>query len=150
MVRILSVERAFVGACACLLTFACRPAVSAPAASAPDPPPPPGGCGPVLERAAAARYRVADRRPRWIAGAPSPDALKIRAGVSDFVMAYTVDGVGRVDSASAEASVNTVSDFPRALRRAAPAWRFRPAKLEGCVVPYTVVDTVRIRIGPAH
>jgi hypothetical protein len=24
------------------------------------------------------------------------------------------------------------------------------AKLQGCVVPYTVVDTVRIRIGPAR
>jgi TonB family protein len=93
---------------------------------------------------------VADRRPVWVAGRPSPGTLKGRSGVSDFVLAYTVDSAGRVDSATVAASANTVPDFPTAVRRAAPAWRFRPATLQGCAVPYTVVDTVRIRIGPAH
>lgn len=152
MLRTLSLTRALAAAASCLaLALACRSADPAPAvATLPDPPPPPEGCGPVLERAAAAGYRVADHRPLWFEGRPSPGEMKGRAGVSDFVIAYTVDSVGRVDSATVAASANTASDFPKALRRAAVGWHFRPAKLQGCAVPYTVVDTVRIRIGPAH
>jgi len=139
------------------LAVACRagPPAAAPAAAAAEEPAPiaPESCAAVRERARVREWRAADRRPvavrqSWPAdvGPRGPRG----ESVSGYVLAYTVDTAGRVDSATVLVSTNVGPRYQAALRRLAPAWRFRPARWGGCAVPYTVVDTGRIVIGPAR
>lgn len=74
-----------------------------------------------------------------------------RTIVSPFLMQFEVDTLGTVDTATVRVDPRIAPPFPAALRRAALGWRYRPAVLRGCPVPFVVVDTMRITpvIGPA-
>lgn len=106
-------------------------------------------CSAVLDRARAGQWRVADQTPRSLRFA-TPDELPARANgtaVLEYVLSYTVNAAGRVDRSTVTLPPDIGGWYVREMQRLAPRWRFQPAVLERCAVPYTLADTVRIGTG---
>ena len=121
----------------------------------PLPPRPATGCAAALAQAEQFGFRRADERPRRIAARfPSETSPTDASGrmVNTFLVQYSVDTIGLVDSSSVVVGPPVTAPFQAALRRRAPGWRYRPALLGGCPGPYVEVDTIRIfaAVGPAR
>jgi hypothetical protein len=131
-----------------VVVAACATAPARPdPALEPLPPRPAAGCAAALAQAEQFGFRRADEPPRQIAARfPTQTSPTDASGrmVNTFLVQYSVDTIGLVDSSSVVVGPPVTAPFQAALRRLAPEWRYRPAVLGGCPVPYVVVDTVRI------
>jgi outer membrane biosynthesis protein TonB len=123
-----------------------RPRKSAPPAAEPaaaPAPPPPGICAPPEQRASAAtpwRFDAPDARRPVAVSTPVLRDPTLRGAAT---LAFEVDTLGRVDTATVRITDGDPYLLPTA-RASAARWRFRPALLlEGCPVRARASRTVR-------
>jgi hypothetical protein len=106
-------------------TSACAPAVQAPPPETPEP----ANCRDVLTRARAEGARAAPPVADMVFVPPEPPReLRDKA----VVVHLRIDEEGRVDPASVRVEGSTLEAYNRRLSESIAAYRFSPARLQGC------------------
>lgn len=93
---------------------------------------------PDAERALVQTWYSVAKPPKPRRDNPQPDYPADRRAGQQVIAGFTVDTLGRVDSASVVILSSTDEDYSAAVLAVLPRWRFSPSTIRGCKVARTI------------